>query len=195
MKIFMQIGSNIGEDHFSQYISSVNEPCRVILIEANKECIKSLRSNYNSIRSPEKKVHIFNIGIVPRHTKSDILYFYDGPIETCSLLSRKSHGPTCRKMKFRSFSFNEFCEKLCIKDIDFLMMDIEGLDYEILLDIDLNSINIKKLVFEIWPHEDDDDNNVFRSGPSLLADVLNKFSDYEHTPEYGYLNSICLIKR
>ena len=47
-------------------------------------------------------------------------------------------------------TFSDLCEKYNITSIDYLQIDTEGFDTEIILDIDFSKIDIKKIKYEKW---------------------------------------------
>ena len=62
----------------------------------------------------------------------------------------KKHFPngTIEKKTIDCLKISEFFKNNSITDIDYLSIDIEGMDYEVLLNLDLNQFIIKKISFE-----------------------------------------------
>lgn len=174
-KIYVQIGSNIGNDDFQRIIENSTENLRIFLIEPNKSLIKELSNNYNNLRD-RHDIIIVNKGISIKNENVN-LYLYDDSGHS-SIIKRKTH-PNKTSTEIECLSFIDFCNQYSIKDIDILSIDTEGMDYEILNSIDLSKINIKELFFEKWIHDNDDLNNKYRTGPIFLeSHLIPKYKDY-----------------
>ena len=105
----------------------------------------------------------------------------------CSLINRKTHPIKPTTKKIITTTFNSLCEQLSITNIELLFIDTEGVDYEILNSIDLSKIDINNIIFEYWPHENDDLNSQYRTGDKFLYDVVvPKYKNYLlDTTTYG----------
>ena len=95
-----------------------------------------------------------------------------------SILVRKSHPMIYSELSFTPVLFNDFCKLKNIKEIELLSIDTEGLDYDILNNIDLDSIDIKCIFFELWPYDNDDAENKVETGHILLNTLIQKYSNY-----------------
>ena len=75
------------------------------------------------------------------------------------------------KISIQSITLQDLIEKYSITKIDKLLIDVEGSEYEILKDIDLRKVNIKKIIFE-YKHFD----GYFKQGEKLdeMTDKLKK---------------------
>jgi FkbM family methyltransferase len=182
MKNYIQIGSNVGADHFFSMCLNLDEPSNIYLIEPNSDLILKLIKNYETVKQ-KHNVHIFNIGIVTEGTKDvNTLYFYenDNVFQSgmSSILKRKSHQQIIGKTNFIPELFSSFCQKNKILNIELLSIDTEGFDYEILNSIDPTLIDIKKIYFEYWPFENDDIEQKVNTGNSFLKIVMNKYKNY-----------------
>jgi FkbM family methyltransferase len=178
MKNFVQIGSNIGNDYFYRFCK--NEPrSNIYLIEPNIKIFELLKENYKSILDLHN-ILFFNNGIITEETNFlNKLYLYgenDGGLS--SLLNRKSWQHVSETIDFNPITFNDFCKETNLNHIDLLFIDTEGFDYTILNSIDLNVIDIKTIIFEKWPYDNDDLNNNIKTGPSYLNEVLKKYKNY-----------------
>ena len=72
------------------------------------------------------------------------------------------------KVTINTIRFKDIVEKYQIKQIDKLLIDVEGSEYEILNDIDFNSVNIKKILFE-YKHFDG-----YKKTGQRLEEILEK---------------------
>tara|TARA_X000001036_G_C20423590_1_gene702171 strand:- start:152 stop:766 length:615 start_codon:yes stop_codon:yes gene_type:complete len=76
-----------------------------------------------------------------------------------------------KKMSIPCIRFEDLVNKYSISSIEKLLIDVEGSEYLILKDIDLNKVNIKKIIFE-YKHFD----GYFKQGAKLseINDKLEK---------------------
>ena len=112
------------------------------------------------------------------------------------MINRKSYGNNHSKISISCITFEYFCEHENITKIDYLSIDTEGLDYEILLSIMIDKVEIDEIVFEVWPYDNDDRDNNYQTGPTILQKVLEKYGDYNHNQiVYGGMNSYQFTKK
>ena len=74
------------------------------------------------------------------------------------------------KVSINTIRFKDIVEKYQIKEIDKLLIDVEGSEYEILNDIDFNSVDIKKILFE-YKHFDG-----YKKTGQRLEEILEKLN-------------------
>ena len=79
------------------------------------------------------------------------------------------------KISIETIRFKDLVDKYNINQIDKLLVDVEGSEFAILNDIDLNSINIKKIIFE-YKHFDG-----YRTTGKKLEEILKKFEENGYT--------------
>ena len=72
------------------------------------------------------------------------------------------------KISINTIRFKDLVEKYKIKQIKKLLVDVEGSEYEILSDIDFNSLDIKKILFE-YKHFDG-----YKKTGKKLEEILEK---------------------
>jgi FkbM family methyltransferase len=191
MQTLIQIGANDGNDEFRSYTEAITDVSDIYLFEPNPNLIPELENAYkNSIHN----VKIFNVAITPEVKDYVELNIYDHSGLT-SMLNRKSYTNRYGKIQVGCTTFDKFCEIEDIRKINHLTIDTEGLDYEILLSISLDKVEIDEIVFEIWPYDNDDGDGNYNTGPTFLKKVLEKYSTY--TPEvvqYGGMASYLLTR-
>lgn len=177
MKTYIEIGANIGNDDFQELIESVVEKVRVILIEPNYELLDRLSDNYSVLKN-RHEIIICPYGIALTNGTAD-MYLYPERRHS-SLMNRRHNIPEGVVIKKAvTTTFSALCDKFSIIEIEYLSIDAEGLDYEILNSIDLSKVNIKTIVFEKWNIENDDLNEKYRTGLSFLNSfIVPKFKDY-----------------
>jgi len=165
-KVFFQIGTNNGDDVFKELCLKEN-PDVIILVEPNKMHIESIKKNYLKM----KNFHIFNNAIYYEDDKDIELYLpaidgvYGNKAENghtysngeFSLIPMNDWGEKKNmvKLKAKTITFDTICQKLNITDIEYLQIDTEGFDSEIIKMLDLNKYNIKNIRYEKWTFPED----------------------------------------
>ena len=79
------------------------------------------------------------------------------------------------KISIQSITLQDLIEKYSITKIDKLLIDVEGSEYAILKNIDLNKINIKKIIFE-YKHIDG-----YKTTGKKLEEILKKFDQNNYS--------------
>ena len=79
------------------------------------------------------------------------------------------------KISIETIRFKDLVDKYNINQIDKLLVDVEGSEFAILNDIDLSSINIKKIIFE-YKHFDG-----YQTTGKKLEEILKKFKENGYT--------------
>ena len=154
--IFVHLGAGAGDlDGGANFRCGVTEfikknsksSDKIFLIEANPKNIPKLKSCYKKF--PNAK--IFNLGITTKRERK-LNFFYtedDAPhyqVYTTRKNHLKKHYPNSQIKTFSisTITINKFLkEKIKSKIIDYLSIDLEGMDYESIM-----SINIKKKIIE-----------------------------------------------
>lgn len=162
--IFIQIGAGAGDldkranyrDGFSEFIKKLpkDRVKKIILVEPNPINIPLLKECWKDY--PQSI--IYEIGIVPKKYQLDTIDFYycplDAPHYQVASINKnhiqKHYGIYCQIEKFiiPVKHFNNFINEITTEEIELLSLDIEGIDAEILLDIDFNNLKLKYLSFE-----------------------------------------------
>jgi len=171
MKTYIQIGSNKGNDDFQRIIEFLEEKSRIILIEPNSSLIEDLIKNYQNLI--KKNIVIICNKAISIKNEITKLYLYDS-CEHSSLIKRKSHIIPKREINIESITFEELCKIYNINEIELLLIDTEGLDYEIINSIDFSKISIKKLIFEKWNYHNDDLNEKYKTGEDFLEKEIKE---------------------
>ena len=124
----------------------------VFLVEANPKNIPKLKKSYKGY----KNIYYFNIGISSKKDGNIKFYYTDDDkptFQVCSINKAhvKKHYP---KSKIKNFSvktmeINNFLEKkVKNKKIDFLSIDLEGIDYDIATAINYKKFDIQNISIE-----------------------------------------------
>ena len=162
--IFIQIGSGAGDlderancrDGFTELVKKLPRQCikKIILVEPNPLNIPLLKECWKDY--PESI--IYEIGIVPKNYQNNTIDLYycplDAPHYQVASINKnhvqKHYGDNCEIEKFiiPVKQLEKFINEITTEEIDLLALDIEGIDAEILLDINFNNLKLKYLSFE-----------------------------------------------
>ena len=144
--------SNI-EDGFTNFVRKNNVKNKIYIVEANDIHLKNLKKYWNK----EQNIKIFNLAITPDNvSRKKMTFFYseeDKPnyqIFSNSKQFVKKHFPysSIKKKKVNCTNISSFLEKNKLKKIDYLSIDIEGMDFEVLYQLDFKKFDIKNISFE-----------------------------------------------
>jgi FkbM family methyltransferase len=195
-KVFFQIGTNNGNDMFREKVIK-NEPDCVILVEPNKELIDEIKKNYNNI----KNVYIYNNAIYYNDDETVELYIpaKNGIIGTradngivygdghFSLLPMNDWGNKndMAKITSKSITFDKICSIHGITNIDYLQIDTEGFDSEIIQMINLSKYKINKIRFEKWDFKTEcftnyNEEKSFHLGINGTNKCINKLKEHNY---------------
>lgn len=152
MKI-VQLGSNRGNDHVFDLIKDKKIDF-LLLVEPNPFVIDELKNCYSNIEN----VYIENVAIKPRNYQYDEidLYYSEENKPHCEaaslfanhLLNNKFSRDSVKSMKVKCITIDDLFEKYKVDDLDYLFIDIEGLDEKIITEIKFTKYNIKNIQFE-----------------------------------------------
>jgi FkbM family methyltransferase len=161
MRVYFQIGTNNGNDLFRTKVIA-DKPDLVILVEAIPDLIPVIREHYEGIPN----VYVFNYAIYYEDSKKVNLAI---PAKEKVYGSTADNGVTYGHMHFslvpmndwgskedmieietNTIRFDTLCKVFNLKHIDYLQMDTEGFDTEILKMIDFEKIDIRQIRYEKW---------------------------------------------
>jgi len=162
--IFIQIGAGAGDldkrancrDGFTEIIKSLPRHMikKIILVEPNPLNIPLLKECWKDY--PE--AIIYEIGIVPKKYQNNTMDLYycplDGPHYQVASINKnhiqKHYGDNCELEKFiiPVKQLEIFINEITTEEIELLALDIEGIDAEVLLDINFNNLKLKYVSFE-----------------------------------------------
>ena len=159
-KIFVHLGGGVGDLDpradfrcgFTEMIKSeIAKNDQAFIVEANPKNIDKLKSCYKNYEN----VNVLNFAITHENSKECEFFLTedDKPYyQVCSLDINhvKKHYPnsTINSFKIKALNINEFIERYISNKIDYLSVDLEGIDYEILMKIDLLKTSIENISIE-----------------------------------------------
>jgi FkbM family methyltransferase len=155
-KIFVQIGANDGNDAFRNLVRQY-VPKMVVLVEPNEELNSLIKENYKLISKP--LVYIENVAIMEEDKGEVKLVIPDVEYrgghnytnKHYSLLPLDDWGKEFHNsISAKSMTFTALCDKYKITNINYLQIDTEGYDMEIIKSIDFSKVQIDNIQFERW---------------------------------------------
>jgi FkbM family methyltransferase len=188
MKI-VQIGCNNGDDEIYKIINSQHVDF-ALLVDANPFVIEELaKVRYKSFSNVKIECHLISNDETEK-------YFYiphfDGhkysQHSSTSIDHIIKHGhklEESRSFFMKSISIQKLFESHQLNVIDYLYIDCEGEDFNIINSLDFKKFNIKKITFE---HDHIPNKNV--NYPNLLS----KLSSYGYNVDNIHLGNITLVK-
>jgi FkbM family methyltransferase len=205
--IFIQIGAGAGDldkrancrDGFTEFIKKLPREHikKIILVEPNPINIPLLKECWKDY--PQST--IYELGIVPKNYINNTIDFYycpsDAPHYQVASINKshiqKHYGEHCELEKFiiPVKHLDEFVNEVTSEEIELLALDIEGIDAEIILDINFNNMNIKYLSFEHL-HLGDNRDNVLSHLTNNNFEYLGLGVDYNGF-DYLYKNKNNII--
>ena len=182
------IGAHIGI-HIKGEIEKIL-PEKVLLVEPVPHNVVGIKKNLNNLEgitieqvalSDKNETRNFyfvkntSIHKLKKHWSSGI-----GSFNKQHLLDHKSkrfkiEEEDIDKISIEAIRFKDLVDKYNINQIDKLLVDVEGSEFAILNDIDLSSINIKKIIFE-YKHFDG-----YQTTGKKLEEILKKFEENGYT--------------
>jgi FkbM family methyltransferase len=184
MVVIIQVGTNNGNDHVRDFCKIV-QPDVILLVEPFPIHKKSIIKNYTGISN----VILEEVAIVPYPMEKTTIYFHDkdGPIghpkhsyEVASVDPEHLVRHGYSKSELKSFTarcktLSQLFDTYSIKKIDYLFLDIEGIDFDVLTSIDFSAYDIHNLQIE-YIHLDQNKLVSFMAEKGYRIGVsLNKF--------------------
>lgn len=158
--IIVQIGTNKGNDDLSNHLLSNFADLEFgLFVEANSLHIEDIADCYSKFNN----IKIENVAIktILQNQNTLTIYYHTNEyphysMASCDIEHIKKHMTWCPHLQggeIKSFEVNcitleELLEKHSIYEIDWLYLDVEGIDAEILLTFDWSKYSIKRVEFE-----------------------------------------------
>jgi FkbM family methyltransferase len=151
MKTFVQIGTHNGNDEFNIMVKNY-KPDLIILVEPNKDMNYYIHSMYKDVKNYFIENVAINTTAGPCKLVYPINHFTGINFSSLhfSLLPMDDWGNNLQEINCNGITFMDLCEKYNISNIDYLQIDTEGFDSEIILSIDFEKIKVKKIIYEWW---------------------------------------------
>tara|TARA_Y100000385_G_C12865773_1_gene539269 strand:+ start:86 stop:778 length:693 start_codon:yes stop_codon:yes gene_type:complete len=159
-KIFVHLGAGVGDldkraNFRCGFTELIKKNCtsedNAFVVEANPKNLGKLKLCYKNFQN----VKIFNLAITHKFSKELTFFFTedDAPhFQVCSIDINhvKKHYPNSEinSFKVEAININHFFQKNVEKKIDYLSIDLEGIDYSILMNIDFKNIRVENISIE-----------------------------------------------
>jgi FkbM family methyltransferase len=142
--VIIDCGANIGFSII--YFKWLYPKSTIYGFEPDKKTFELLKRNI--FKNGLKNVHLINSAVSDKSGKIDFFFDQERPGHL-SMSTRYGRMPK-NKTSVESISLSSFIKKNDIKNIDFIKMDIEGSEKEVMKDLDKNKMfdRIKKLLIE-----------------------------------------------
>jgi len=182
------LGAHIGI-HIKGEIEKIL-PEKVLLVEPVPHNVVEIKKNLNNLEG----ITIEQVALSDKNETCDFYFVKNtsihklkkhwssgiGSFNKQHLLNHKSkrfkiEEEDIDKISIEVIRFKDLVDKYKINQIDKLLVDVEGSEFAILNDIDLNSVNIKKIIFE-YKHFDG-----YQTTGKKLEEILKKFEENGYT--------------
>ena len=204
-KVYFQIGTNSGDDGFRKRCLK-DRPDKIILVEPNPEMKEIIEENYKDLTNvnvhinaiyyendvdvelimPSRKGEVIGKGIHAKGRRADNGMVYSNRHFSLVPMNDWGKEEDWVKLKAKGITVHEICRQHSIKHIDFLQIDTEGFDSEIIKMLDLDVLPIKEVRFEKWgfepscytKHHPDIAENMGKQG---MSNCIEKFKSHNYS--------------
>jgi FkbM family methyltransferase len=190
-RVFFQIGTNNGNDLFRELVIK-EKPDMVILVEPNKLLIDEIKQNYHNIYNnaiyynDDEVIELYiaaKNGIIG--TRADNGIIYDSGHFTLLPMNDWGNKNDMVKITSTGITFDKICSSHGITNIDYLQIDTEGFDSEIIKMIDLSKYKINRIRFEKWGFKtecftDYHKQKAHELGINGMNTAINKLKEYNY---------------
>lgn len=154
--ILLQIGVNNGRDDVQKLVRE-NPFEKIIFIEANPYCSELINESYDFLKERDTEVHIEYVFIgedLEEEIDFHLPHFETnatGQACSCSkdfLIREGFKEEDIKTIKVKSVSLNTIFEKYNLKHVNYIFVDAEGSDYNILKNFDIKKYTFDQLRFE-----------------------------------------------
>lgn len=190
---FVQVGAHIGQNDFASTITKTSNVEFGLLIEPLPQLLPYLKESYKNIPN----IIIENKAITTEGSKELIFYVdVNDPITELSSLNKQhliDHNiaeKDIQEVTVQGEKLETILDYYNVKELDWLFVDVEGYDCDILLDFDFSKYKIDSVVFE-YTHSD----GAFSKGGPKLNKLIDKMTSLNY--EISLLdagNLLCKLK-
>lgn len=165
----IDIGAQIG--FFSIYAAELSQTGNVYAFEPFIENFQMLE-NHKKINKKDN-LFVYNVGVSDKEGAQTLYLSPDNNTGGHSLYLKKNDSN--KKIEIQTIRLNDFCEKEQLLKIDFLKLDCEGAEFDILKSNEAILAKVDKIIMECHPYDDNTVDDMVklleRNGFSILSDV------------------------
>lgn len=146
--IIFDVGANIGE--YAQKVATIlNTNYMIYAFEPSPVTASTLKKNTQS----DENIKVFNIGLGDQPLEAE-LYTQSANSTTASLLQRDDLPSSAQYEIVKIDTLTNFCSKAGVSNIDFMKIDVEGYEYQVLSGAKpmIEAQQIRFIQFEIGPN-------------------------------------------
>ena len=176
MKTIIQIGCNDGNDLVYNFTKNLKNPYKIHLVDASSEALNKCKIQYQNTNSS-----FHYLAITPNNTEYITLFVPENDAasqhSSLQLEHLKKHGhENIKEIQVPAKQINKFLDESHLGSIDYLFIDVEGLDVDLVNAIDFAVFDIKNIRFEIL-HSD----HTFSKGGPKLDNLKQKLMSLGYT--------------
>ena len=195
------LGAHIGI-HIKDEISKIKDSS-ILLVEPVPHNISAIKENLKEF----KNIHLEPVAVASVRESKDFFF-----VKATSINKLKKHWASgigsfnknhllnhrtkrflieeddIDKIPIKTVKFEDLIEKYSITEIDKILIDIEGYEYEILRDMDLKKVRINSILFE-YKHFDG-----YQKTGEKLEEILKKFEENNYKTSIVDEENILAIK-
>ena len=195
------LGAHIGV-HIKDEISKIKDSS-ILLVEPVPHNISAIKENLKEF----KNIHLEPVAVASVRETKDFFF-----VKATSINKLKKHWASgigsfnknhllnhrtkrflieeddIDKIPIKTIKFEDLIEKYSITEIDKILIDIEGYEYEILRDMDLKKVRINSILFE-YKHFDG-----YQKTGEKLEEILKKFEENNYKTSKVDEENILAIK-
>ena len=178
----IQLGSNTGKDHVTDFIEYyIDIIDKVLLVEALPQLADELRDNYKGYNTD---ISVHSCAVSDKNGTADFYFLENTNLRLSSLLPNvhTDFMKGTSKITVPTLTFDSLCAKHSISKVDVLFVDIEGYDEDVISTIDFAKYNIGTLVWEF--------NHSRQRNPKQHEALKQKCMDYGMIQENRGMNII-----
>lgn len=146
--VIFDVGANHGQ-YLSSLLGSFKENCIIYSFEPSKACMKSLEKFHN------KNVYIHNLALSSKAGEMELNYDHVGSVLASVYQGNQDHYSKNFTLseKIEAITLDEFCKSENIRQVDFLKIDVEGHEFDVLQGAEnfLKNNRIRFIQFEFGP--------------------------------------------
>ena len=151
---FIDIGAHDGISFSNSYFFELNRNYNGLCFEPNPDVFHKLKQNrrcecINAAISEKTEIVKFTKCTGPLEMLSGISKYREEKHIERTDIDRKSLGGEINEIEVQAINLNEILNQKNIREVDFLSLDIEGGEYNVLTAIDFRKIKIKIIAVEL----------------------------------------------